>query len=170
LWRRATRMRSVTVSAMKPAASSGPPSKVGSSVREPPSRLEDVYVRRRPVLVKKLHPVSCVWQICPYWENNYGTQFTTFTPDAKPDCVSSAIKERLQLAGTSSDRRILPQSPDLGCVCGRRNTFLFTLAGCRPSPTSAGMRAEGVETLLHPPLIAGGFRVLKTRRPRVRAS
>jgi hypothetical protein len=92
------------------------------------------------------------------------------TPDAKPDCVSSAIEERLQLAGPSSDRRILPQSPDLGCVCGKRNTFLFTLAGCRPSPTSAGMRAEGVETLLHPPLIAGGFRVLKTRRPRVRAS
>src|SRR3981189_1617233 len=97
-------------------------------------------------------------------DQNRGSAFQT-TPDAKPDCVSSGIKERLPLAGPSSDRRILPQSPDLDCVCGRRNTFLFTLAGCRPSQTSAGMRAEGVETPLHPPLIAAGFRVFKTRRP-----
>src|SRR5260370_12464830 len=61
-------------------------------------------------------------------DQNRGSAFQT-TPDAKPDCVSSGMSERLLLAGPSSDRRILPQSPDLDCVCGRRNTFLFTL-GC----------------------------------------
>src|SRR3954447_15303927 len=32
-------------------------------------------------------------------------------PDAKPDCVSSGIKERLPLARPSSDRMILRRSP-----------------------------------------------------------
>src|SRR3981081_1454527 len=84
--------------------------------------------------------------------------------DAKPDCVSSAIKERLPLAGPSSDRRILPQFPDLDCGCGRRNTFLVTLAGCRPSPTSAGLRSEAVDTT-RTASFAGGFHALVKRCP-----
>jgi hypothetical protein len=53
LWRAASRARSVAVSAMKVAASSGPPSSRGSSFRGGLSLPEDTRFRRRPVLVKK---------------------------------------------------------------------------------------------------------------------
>src|SRR5437879_9998181 len=81
-------------------------------------------------------------------DQNRGSAFQT-TPDAKPDCVSSGMNERLPLAGPSSDRRILPQSPDLDRACGRRNTFPFNRGlpllsdkcgyegwGCRNASTS----------------------------------
>src|SRR3954451_12436338 len=46
------------------------------------------------------------------------------TPDAKPDCVSSGIKERLPLARPSSDRMILRRSPHFTRVCGWGDTTL----------------------------------------------
>src|SRR3954453_19269372 len=49
-------------------------------------------------------------------------------PDAKPDCVSSGIKERLPLARPSSDRMILRRSPHFPRVCGWGDT---TLVRCR---------------------------------------
>src|SRR3954452_24774890 len=51
-------------------------------------------------------------------------------PDAKPDCVSSGIKERLPLARPSSDRMILRRSPHFPRVCGWADTTLvdFDLA------------------------------------------
>src|SRR4051794_8362619 len=54
-------------------------------------------------------------------------------PDAKPDCVSSGIKERLPLARPSSDRMILRRSPHFPRVCGWGDT---TLVRCRLGQSS----------------------------------
>ena len=66
LWRRASCASSAVISAMKAAASSGPPSPSGSSVREPPSPPADARFRRRPVLVKNYFQYRVLEKKCSF--------------------------------------------------------------------------------------------------------
>jgi hypothetical protein len=77
LWRRASPANSAAISAMKAAASSGPPSAGGSSIRDRRPLPEGLRVRPRPVLVKKLHPISVLLKISGFSDCNYRRYFTT---------------------------------------------------------------------------------------------
>src|ERR1700716_3090440 len=104
-------------------------------------------------------------------DQNRGSAFQT-TPDAKPDCVLSAIRQE-------SESRS-PDRPPIGGYCPifrfglrvwQKEHISIHSGGLPPrcedvdAPTSGGMRAEGVETPHVRRLIAGGFHALVKRCP-----
>ena len=77
-WRRASCERSADVSAMKAAASSGPPSSPGSSVCERRFARPDARFGRLLILAKKLHPNRVLIKYSSSQECNYRTYFIIF--------------------------------------------------------------------------------------------
>jgi hypothetical protein len=59
-------------------------------------------------------------------DQNRGSAFPG-APDAKPDCVSSGIRDRLPRAARPSIEGYRLRFTNLDCVCGRADTFVCTI-------------------------------------------